>query len=133
MTCARARSWPGERQSLSAEHSWADLPTRTADAQRPVSSERVQAHAGENRCFHRLVTRAGSIGRIAITPDRKIAYVTTGSTVTPINTATKTPGTPIHVGGGASQIVITPDGKTAYVTTASGVTVVSGRSCWGRS
>src|SRR6516162_786704 len=44
--------------------------------------------------------------------------------VIPVNTATNTPGKPIHVGvGGAwpgGMIVITPDGKTAYVTTASG-------------
>jgi len=46
--------------------------------------------------------------------------------VTPISTATNTPGTPIHVGGslssGSGQIVITPGGKTAYVLTGSGVT-----------
>src|SRR6516165_2769492 len=41
-----------------------------------------------------------------------------GGTVTPINTATGTPGTPIHVwrghlgGTSVGQIVITPDGKT---------------------
>jgi len=45
--------------------------------------------------------------------------------VTPISTATNTPGTPIHVGRGASQIVITPNGKTAFVTTASGVTPIN--------
>ena len=48
-----------------------------------------------------------------------------GATVTPISTATNTPGTPIHVGGGqlgwsaVGQIVITPDGKTAYVITTT--------------
>ena len=45
-------------------------------------------------------------------------------TVTPVNTATGTPGTPIHVGLGrfgvsVAQIVITPDGKTAYVAEVS--------------
>jgi len=39
-----------------------------------------------------------------------------GGTVTPIATATNTPGTPIEVGEGAGAFVITPDGKTAYVT-----------------
>ena len=54
-----------------------------------------------------------------------------GATVTPVSTATNTPGKPIHVGGGrlgwaaVGQIVITPDGKTAYVTTGSGVTPIS--------
>jgi len=38
-----------------------------------------------------------------------------GGTVTPIATATNTPGTPIEVGEGAGAFVITPDGKTAYV------------------
>jgi DNA-binding beta-propeller fold protein YncE len=52
-----------------------------------------------------------------------------GGTVTPISTATNTPGRPIHVGGGprsgAGQIAITPDGKTAYVTTGSSVTPIN--------
>jgi hypothetical protein len=54
-----------------------------------------------------------------------------GGTVTPINTATGTPGTPIHVWRGhlgdlsVAQIAITPDGKTAYVTTGSGVTPIN--------
>jgi DNA-binding beta-propeller fold protein YncE len=54
-----------------------------------------------------------------------------GATVTPISTATNTPGTPIHVGGGqlgwsaVGQIVITPDGKTAYVTGPGTVTPIS--------
>jgi len=44
-----------------------------------------------------------------------------GRTVTPVNTATGTPGKPIRVGLGrfgvsVPQIAITPNGKTAYVT-----------------
>ena len=35
--------------------------------------------------------------------------------MTPIATATNTPGTPIKVGRGPQAIAITPDGKTAYV------------------
>jgi len=38
-----------------------------------------------------------------------------GSTVTPIATATNTPGQPIQVGQAPGSIVITPDGRTAYV------------------
>ena len=49
------------------------------------------------------------LGRIVITPDGKTAYVSTGSSVTPISTATGTPGKPIHVGGiGFQAMVITP-------------------------
>ena len=45
-----------------------------------------------------------------ITPDGKTAYVTTGSGVTPISTATNTAGTPIHVVVGSvfQVIAITP-------------------------
>ena len=47
--------------------------------------------------------------------------------VIPVNTATGTPGKPIHVGVGGTwpggMIVITPNGKTAYVTTASGTII----------
>jgi len=48
-----------------------------------------------------------------------------GRTVTPVNTATGTPGKPIRVGLGrfgvsVPQIAITPNGKTAYVTTNTG-------------
>jgi DNA-binding beta-propeller fold protein YncE len=78
---------------------------------------------------------------IAITPDGKTVYVSTENgcrgegqdctiTVTPISTATNTPGKPIHVGSGplavgVGQIAITPDGKTAYVTTGPGLTPIS--------
>jgi len=63
---------------------------------------------------------------IAVTPDGKTVYVAntwenTGrlasgqSTVTPIATATNTPGAPIEVGSGPWAFAITPDGTTAYV------------------
>jgi DNA-binding beta-propeller fold protein YncE len=68
-----------------------------------------------------------SAGRIVVTPDGKTAYLTTGSTVTPVNTATGTPGKPIYLGGHPvnypDHIAITPDGKTAYVTAESGCVV----------
>jgi len=53
------------------------------------------------------------------------AYVAnSGSdTVTPIELATNTPGSPITVGGGPSAVAITPNGKTAYVTNSRSNTV----------
>ena len=44
-------------------------------------------------------------------------------TVTPISTATDTPGRPITVGAFPFAIAITPDGKTAYVVIAGSGTV----------
>ena len=91
-------------------------------------------HIGRALCF----SDGGFSENIAITPDGKTAYATTTTfchttscpiTVTPINTATNTAGTPIHVRGNPSflggQIVITPDGKTAYVTNRSDVTPIN--------
>ena len=63
---------------------------------------------------------------ITVTPDGKTVYVAntwenTGrparapGTVTPISTATNTPGEPIEVGSQPWAFAITPDGKTAYV------------------
>ncbi len=70
--------------------------------------------------------QAINVGRfpqaIAITPNGKTAYVTSGSGVIPINTATNTAGKPIN-GGGAGAIAITPDGKTAYVLNSGSGTV----------
>lgn len=53
------------------------------------------------------------------------AYVTNegSGTVTPINTATNTPGTPIAVGHQPTGIAITPNGTTAYVAYQSGGTL----------
>ena len=66
-------------------------------------------------------TGAGVV-QIAITPDGKTAYATTGSEVTPISTAANTAGKPIrvHKGSPVWWIAITPDGKTAYVLTVAG-------------
>jgi YVTN family beta-propeller protein len=63
---------------------------------------------------------------IAVTPDGKTVYVantwentgrpgSAACTVTPIATATNTPGPPIEVGSGPWAFAITPDGQTAYV------------------
>jgi DNA-binding beta-propeller fold protein YncE len=58
-------------------------------------------------------------------PSPATAYVVSNGdgTVTPINLATGTPGTPIHVGNKPTTIAITLDGKTAYVTNSSDGTV----------
>ena len=75
-----------------------------------------------------------------ISPDGKTAYAITMSgcqaaclrptvIVTPINTATDTPGAPLkfHVTtvGPFGQIAITPDGKTAYVVTGPSLTLIN--------
>ena len=63
---------------------------------------------------------------IAITPGAASAYVANegDNTVTPIDTANNTPGTPIQVGSSPDAIAITPDGSTAYVAN-SGVGTVT--------
>ena len=43
--------------------------------------------------------------------------------MTPIDTATNAPGTPIPVGSSPSAIAITPDGMTAYVANSNVATV----------
>jgi YVTN family beta-propeller protein len=55
---------------------------------------------------------------IAFTPDGTRAFVANfgDGTVTPIDAATDTAGTPIGVGVHPDQIAITPDGSRAYVT-----------------
>ncbi|MGO9197379.1 MAG: YncE family protein [Acidimicrobiales bacterium] len=55
---------------------------------------------------------------VAVNPAGTMAYVANYSSgsVTPVNLATDTPGTPIDAGVGPAGIAITPDGKTAYVT-----------------
>jgi YVTN family beta-propeller protein len=88
-----------------------------------------------------VTAATGSVGKeipagdnpdlIAITPDGKTAYVTNvySSSVTPISTATNTPGAAIHVCSPQEvvmDIAITPDGKTAYVLCAGGTSGGSG-------
>ena len=45
------------------------------------------------------------------------------NTVTPIDTATGTAGSPITVGSNPIAVAITPDGSTAYVANLTGNTV----------
>jgi len=63
-------------------------------------------------------------GDIAITPDGKTLYALTysspTSTVTPIDTATNTPGTAISAQDGG-ELLMAPDGKTLYVVGQMGV------------
>jgi DNA-binding beta-propeller fold protein YncE len=90
---------------------------------------------------------ASAADDIAVTPDGQTAYVASqcptlarrlrlGCTgppgeVTPISTATNTPGTPIKVSsgtlfrfmGGFHSCAITPDGKTLYIISGNGSTV----------
>jgi hypothetical protein len=58
---------------------------------------------------------AGSIGTTPFTP-----FMVKPATLTPINTATGTPGTPIRLSHGVSDIAITPDGKTIYLDGGDG-------------
>jgi YVTN family beta-propeller protein len=76
---------------------------------------------------------------LAITPDGATLYaanfgaygvvngqvmqISDGTTVTPIDTATDTTGTPITVGSEPSSVAITPDGTTAYVVNLASNTV----------
>jgi YVTN family beta-propeller protein len=63
---------------------------------------------------------------MALTPNGQTLYVADEpDTVTPIATATNTPGKPIKVGQNPDQILVTPDGQTAYVADNSGVTPFS--------
>jgi DNA-binding beta-propeller fold protein YncE len=53
-------------------------------------------------------------GASAASPTAYVANFASG-TVTPIATATNTPGSPITVGTNPVAVALTPDGKTAYV------------------
>ncbi len=79
---------------------------------------------------------AGALGRSSATPQTPspspsapgpVVYVVNAktSTVTPITTATNTPGRPITVGADPGAIAITPDGKTAYVLNSDSVTPIT--------
>ena len=61
----------------------------------------------------------------AVKGDQSLVYVSNylNGTVTPINTATNTAGTPIAVGANPYGIAMTPDGTTVYVANNNGNTV----------
>jgi YVTN family beta-propeller protein/autotransporter-associated beta strand protein len=67
---------------------------------------------------------AGRSYGVAVSGDQSVVYVSsyTNGTVTPINTATNTAGTPI-VTGGSYGLAITPDGKFVYVANGTSNTV----------
>ena len=73
----------------------------------------------------KIVSVGADPAAVAVTPDGATAYVVnqTDGTVTPIDTATSTAGTPVAVGSGPAAIAITPDGATAYVANAADDTV----------
>jgi YVTN family beta-propeller protein len=81
-------------------------------------------------CARLVLTVAMLIALTAPAPAAadRTAYVTDNSsnTVTPIDIATNTAGTPITLGGSPVSVAITPDGKTAFVTTlgSDGVTPI---------
>ena len=92
-------------------------------------TRRVQGLRGESLLRRCLGDRRGDGHRadkiavgsfpnaIAVTPDGSKAYVSNGGeeTVTPIDLATDTAGTPIEVGQSPQGIAVTPDGTRAYV------------------
>jgi hypothetical protein len=107
-----------------------------------TSSTVIPISTATNRAGKPIHIGNGQLFRIAITPDGKTAYVTTelhkvqstpfymrSGTITPINTATNTPGQPIPVSGigqiTIGEIAITPDGKTAYVDQSGTITPIS--------
>jgi DNA-binding beta-propeller fold protein YncE len=85
------------------------------------------------------ITVQRGVNAIAVTPDGKTVYVTTGARITsgtvcsslgpqtgtnkviPISTATDKPGKPIDAGKAPVAIAVTPDGKTVYVLSQLGV------------
>lgn len=86
---------------------------------------RVRAAAGGAACLAVVAVAiqavTGALGTPSAAPPAgapaAIVYVANlnSATVTPITTATNTPGRPIKVGKGSWAIALTPDGKTAYV------------------
>ena len=95
----------------------AGVPVETIDAA-------VQAVAPEP------IRVSADAGTMTITPDGRTLYVAGADTITPISTATNTPGQPIPVAADdvparADDIAITPDGKTLYVAARHGVVPIS--------
>ncbi len=75
-----------------------------------------------NNTVTATITVGGAPIDVVVTPDGKTAYVTNQGTVTPIDTATNTAGTPISFGPGTNPfgLAVSPDGKTLYVELANG-------------
>src|SRR5215467_12400616 len=123
-----AMTWAGTAVPSSAQV--ASAVTGRASSLRPptayVTLTTVPAVRPINTATNRPLARipVGPVPvAIVITPDGRTAYVSNGSGLTPIHTATNTPGTPIR-GGGGKPIAITPDGKTVYCVGLDTVTPV---------
>jgi DNA-binding beta-propeller fold protein YncE len=95
---------------ISTASNTAGQPIRVTSARRPMVLGIVFSPDGKT-----AYAAAGSVGAIPFTPFRLKP-----ATLTPINMATGTPGTPIRLSHGASDIAITPDGKTIYVKAGDG-------------
>ena len=116
----------------------ADLPVTRGEV---TSSTVIPISTATNRAGKPIHIGGGQLFKIAVTPDGKTVYVTTelqvqstpsfmlSGTVTPISTATGTPGRPIPLSGigqqGIGEIVIMPDGKTAYVAQSGTITPIN--------
>ncbi len=85
-------------------------PSCTSMASREVPSRRLASRSGRYRPGVRVTAVTGKVGKaikvgkapgfIAITPDGKTVYVTSGAGVTPISVATKKAAPPIAAGDG---------------------------------
>jgi len=95
---------------VSTASNTAGPPIRVTSAKRPMVLGIVFSPDGKT-----AYVAAGSIGATPFTP-----FMLKPATLTPINTATGTPGTPIRLSHGASDIAITPDGKTIYLDAGDG-------------
>jgi hypothetical protein len=118
---------------------YAELAALTADLPAgltgPVARNALQADIRPRR-RHRARRIAGSLAAIAVImstisvaalshrpatvaapsrPTGAIMYVAASNGVTPVTTATNTPGRPIKISAIPAAIAITPDGKTAYI------------------
>src|SRR5262249_7990238 len=95
---------------ISTASNTAGPPIRVTSAKRPMVLGIVFSPDGKT-----AYVAAGSIGTMPFTP-----FMVQAATLTPINSATGTPGPPIRLGHGASDIAITPDGKTIYLDAGDG-------------
>jgi DNA-binding beta-propeller fold protein YncE len=89
------------------------------------------------------ITVQRGVNAIAVTPNGKTVYVTTGASISsgtvcssggpqtgtskviPISTATDEPGKPINAGEAPVAIAVTPNGQTVYVLSQLGVVPIS--------
>jgi YVTN family beta-propeller protein len=105
---------------------WTRPPTGAARAGVSVGSRVVALVVAALMVLATVVVELAALALVPATasaaPTPVTAYVTNrnDNTVTPIDLATNTPGTPIPVGSGPQEVAITPDDITAYVTNLNG-------------